>query len=223
MQILTNYTRLLFIFADMCEAEAVIQGYPFEKKHLNFYTYRDTNHLCFMDLLILKQWGRDGVISSLTPELLSNYHACVNMGFAGSSSFCFPLHNCYTITRVAELNHENPQDPSPQPELTLLPLPSLSSAHLASSSIPYKYGMLEHLQLIDMEGYTIAQLCKNHNLPCIMIKIVSDYTTPKGSDYLKKNKHALAETLCVTLRECLISIIALVTPSNVKKSLPILH
>lgn len=223
MQILTKYTRLLFIFADICEAEAVIREYPFEKKHPNFYSYRNANHLCLMDLLILKQWGRDGVISSLTTELLSNYHACINMGFAGSSSFCFPLHSCYTIDRVVELSRENPQALSHQPELTLLPLPSLPLAHLASSPIPYKYGIQEHLQLIDMEGYTIARLCKNQGLPCIMIKIVSDYTIPEGSDYLKNNKHALAETLCATLRELLISIIALVTPSNIKKSPAILH
>ncbi|AHK63060.1 hypothetical protein BOKEGFJH_00186 [Chlamydia avium] len=207
----SNYIRLLFIFADMCEAEAIINKYPFQKQKNNFYTCWDANHSCLMDILLLQQWGRQGVISSLNTELLSNYHACLNIGFAGTSSFLFPLHSCYSIDRVAELSSENPQTLSHQPELELISLSSLPLAHLVSSPTPYRYGMHDYFQLIDMEGYTISQLCKKQNLPCMMIKIVSDYTTPEGGEYIKNNKHALAETLYTTLKDSMDSIRSLVT------------
>lgn len=204
-----NSTRLLFIFADMCEAEAIIQGNPFLQKRPNFYTYEDPSRVCCIDLLILTRWGRDGVAASVHTALLSHYHACVNMGFAGSASQSFPLHSCYTIARVAELSDTDPYTLSSRPELPLYCLPSLPAAYLVSSPRPYKYGMQDSFQLIDMEGYAIADRCASLGLPCIMIKIVSDYTTPEGGDYLKNNKHALAKTLCSTLRESLDAIIAL--------------
>ena len=41
--------------------------------------------------------------------------------------------------------------------------------------------------LVDMEGFVIAKLCQEHNIPCVLIKGVTDFGDPKGKADIKRH------------------------------------
>ncbi|QXE27205.1 hypothetical protein [Chlamydia buteonis] len=204
----SNYLcKILLVLADRQEAQSLLQDFAFTKLTNNFYRCPDIHMSILIDMIILDQWGKDGVVQALTNTLLKNYDSCVNIGFAGACSSRFPLQTCYTIDKVSQLSKDIPNQLDTTPELTVTALPSLSKATLVSAHAPYKHGFHDTFQLVDMEGYSIAGLCKNLNLRCMMLKITSDYTTKDGGDYIKQHKRVLSEKLSCAFASTIYDII----------------
>ncbi|WP_348663935.1 hypothetical protein [Chlamydia vaughanii] len=209
--------RLLLIFADIEEAKSLIRDFAFIQKGTNLFQCRDSHTSIAMDMIILNQWGESGVLEAFqTIEEIETYHACVNIGFAGACSKDLLLHNCYTIEHISELSKDSPFNVSDNPELSITPIPSFPTAKLVSAHAPYKHGTHETFQLIDMEGYTIARLCSDYHLRCIMLKIASDFTTTNGGDYLNLHKNTLAEELSSAFASCLHEIVELAVAATVR-------
>ncbi|AFS24628.1 nucleoside phosphorylase-I family protein [Chlamydia psittaci] len=218
----SNYLcKILLVLADRSEAQSLLQDFAFAKLTENFYRCPDMHMSILIDMIILDQWGKDGVIRALTNTVLKNYDSCVNVGFAGACSPRFPLQTCYTIDRVSQLSKDLPNQLDTTPELTVIALPSLPKATLVSAHAPYTYGFHDTFQLVDMEGYAIAELCKNVNLRCMMLKITSDYTTEDGRDYIKQHKHVLSEKLSCAFASTIYDIIECSTLQQVYRSSPI--
>lgn len=184
--------RLLIVLADLQEAKALIQEIPFQKCSSHTYRYEDARTR--WDLMILQRWGKEGVLASLSPSMLSHYHGCVNLGFAGACSLRFPRQACYTISEVSL--PDTPYHP-------LTTVPSLPTARLVSFHEPYRQGLHDTFELVDMEGYTLATICQEAHRTCWMIKVVSDYTTPNGGEYLHRHKSRLARRLSQTFISCM--------------------
>lgn len=55
--------------------------------------------------------------------------------------------------------------------------------------------ILEGHDLVDMEGYAIAHLAKSLGIPCVLWKIVSDFSQPGGPDLIRRNQAYLAEKI----------------------------
>lgn len=53
-----------------------------------------------------------------------------------------------------------------------------------------KYG-----ELVDMEGYAVARVCEAHNIPCILIKGVTDFGDHSGKDDIQEHIHPVSETV----------------------------
>lgn len=41
--------------------------------------------------------------------------------------------------------------------------------------------------LVDMEGYAIAKQCRGHNVPCVLVKGITDFGDPGGKADIKKH------------------------------------
>jgi adenosylhomocysteine nucleosidase len=57
--------------------------------------------------------------------------------------------------------------------------------------------------LVDMEGFVIARLCQEHNIPCVLIKGITDFGDPQGKADIKKHITSVSEKVTETLRQSL--------------------
>ncbi|MDF7798947.1 UbiA-like polyprenyltransferase [Pontiellaceae bacterium B1224] len=57
-----------------------------------------------------------------------------------------------------------------------------------------KYG-----ELVDMEGYAVARVCEAHEIPCILIKGVTDFGDGNGKDDIQKHIAPVSETVAEAL------------------------
>jgi 4-hydroxybenzoate polyprenyltransferase len=53
-----------------------------------------------------------------------------------------------------------------------------------------KYG-----ELVDMEGYAVARVCEKHNVPCILVKGVTDFGDGSGKEDIQKHISPVSETV----------------------------
>lgn len=182
MQLLKRYGATmsnLFIFADYCEAKALINT-GFSRRSYNFFSSKQA------DLVILDCWGSQGVLTTLT-KVFSSYSLWINAGFAGAASYTLHLGQCYSVHTVYPYHRRSLYQ--------LQPYAFLPAKELTSFDIPYTDGIHNIFELIDMEGFAIAKLAESYHIPCTMIKIVSDYTEPSGREYLLRYKDKLSHTL----------------------------
>ncbi|EPP35065.1 phosphorylase superfamily protein [Chlamydia ibidis] len=187
--------KLLIIIADPIEARSLIPALGFRQISQFLYSCYDPVLQVTIDLLILYEWGGRSLIEKLGHlQDPYDYDLWINLGFAGACSDKIPLNCCYSIFSVTRLSNE-PGHLTCDPPLPIPSVPSLPQAKLSSSETPYRYGLHDSLELVDMEGYIVATVCRHHNQRCVMIKVTSDYTTPNGVSYLKENMEKLAHTL----------------------------
>jgi 4-hydroxybenzoate polyprenyltransferase len=57
--------------------------------------------------------------------------------------------------------------------------------------------------LVDMEGYAVARVCEENNVPCIMIKGVTDFGDHNGKEDIQKHIGSVSETVAEAIQQCL--------------------
>ncbi len=57
--------------------------------------------------------------------------------------------------------------------------------------------------LVDMEGYAVARICEENNVPCIMIKGVTDFGDHNGKEDIQKHIDPVSETVAEAILMCL--------------------
>lgn len=191
MQIMKK--KILLLFADFCEAEVLLQKLAFQQfsQHLYSVSYKQIQ----LDLCILPAWGMQGVNQIFRLYRLTHYHLWINLGFAGACQRSISLMKSYSIHQVCQLDTNVPTQLTAAPTLDLLPIPDLPVQTLVSAHKPYVYGFHNHFSLVDMEGYTIAQYAKAHHIPCMMMKLTSDYTEPKLRTHFHLMKYRLSQEI----------------------------
>jgi len=58
-------------------------------------------------------------------------------------------------------------------------------------------------ELVDMEGYAVARVCEEHDIPCIMIKGVTDFGDHNGKDDIQTHIAPVSEKVAEALFQCL--------------------
>ncbi len=58
-------------------------------------------------------------------------------------------------------------------------------------------------ELVDMEGYAIARVCEEFEIPCIMLKGVTDFGDVNGKDDIQKHIAPVSETVADAIFQCL--------------------
>ena len=53
--------------------------------------------------------------------------------------------------------------------------------------------------LVDMEGFAVARLCQDHDIPCILIKGITDFGDPHGKADIKKHIRSVSEKVTEAL------------------------
>ena len=66
-----------------------------------------------------------------------------------------------------------------------------------------KRELAKHGDLVDMEGYAVARVCEEHDVPCILIKGVTDFGDHNGKGDIQKHIHPVSETVAEAVQMCL--------------------
>ncbi len=72
-----------------------------------------------------------------------------------------------------------------------------------------KYG-----ELVDMEGYAVARVCEVHDVPCILIKGVTDFGDGNGKDDIQKHITPVSETVAEAVGGIVDEAFSLVAPAS---------
>ena len=58
-------------------------------------------------------------------------------------------------------------------------------------------------ELVDMEGYAVARVCEEHEIPCILLKGVTDFGDAAGKEDIQKHIAPVSETVADAICQCL--------------------
>jgi 4-hydroxybenzoate polyprenyltransferase len=58
-------------------------------------------------------------------------------------------------------------------------------------------------ELVDMEGYAVARVCEEHDIPCIMIKGVTDFGDGNGKEDIQTHIEPVSEAVADAIFQCL--------------------
>jgi adenosylhomocysteine nucleosidase len=66
-----------------------------------------------------------------------------------------------------------------------------------------KKELAKHADLVDMEGYAVARVCKENGIPCIMVKGVTDFGDGNGKADIKKHITPVSQAVAEEVLRCL--------------------
>lgn len=186
------------LFATTQEAAPLLAGLhaqPGEKTP--FETYEADNVV-----VVISGMGPNKALAA-TRQLIQIYHPAlvINPGVCGALSTILPIGSLaigYSATSESAPDQPIALPPPPAP-LTAL-WSTLPHARLISVSRPVFGGprreqLAPHGDLIDMEGYAIAECCKEANIPCLLIKGITDFADTGDRDRLHANLKQLSEAI----------------------------
>lgn len=58
-------------------------------------------------------------------------------------------------------------------------------------------------ELVDMEGYAVARVCEEHDIPCIMVKGVTDFGDGNGKSDIQEHIDPVSKTVAEAIGKCL--------------------
>lgn len=201
--------RVLLIFAQLAEAEAVIRRTCAEP------VAGETAHIWSEGIVPSCYRFEKGVIAICNVGLHSAQMSVAkhavhceevwNLGLAGSLKEGLPIGEIISIDQVGKYIpiEEESLDPRSQ-ECISFTLPTLllagNGSRLVSSDFPihhtqHRERLASKWDLVDMEGYGIAYASAALGKKCRMWKIISDFASPGGRELIRKHKKALAEKI----------------------------
>lgn len=158
-------------------------------------------------VIIVSQIGR-GPARNATKHLIKKHQVkkVINVGIAGSTGDHLNVGDIFCISHA--LNWPENRETT----FTCDPLywGDLNRAKLITSEKPIfdqkiRDKIAAYGQLIDMEGAEVAKLCAENNIPCCLLKGVSDFSSSGHRDLLKENlekvSKKLSEVLYTRLKE----------------------
>lgn len=194
---------MLITFATLAEAKATLQA--LQAKQIGPHLFRDgKRHILITGIGYCAAMVRLGKLP-FRPERI------LNLGVAGALDPNWNLCACVSIKRAelyapkandegAERIHHNAfpsifleQETDEEIELLTTPMP-IHGGDLYNSVSREK-------RVVDMEGYGIAFTAQEWNIPCTIIKVVSDFGKENASAEIQKNLHLCSEKLSEKLLE----------------------
>jgi len=200
-----NSSLTVLVFATQIEAESAIehiQAKPVDNySNLFAGVHPESNQK--IALLITGMGPKlayTAMISLLTTQPISKV---VNLGVAGSLQPNLQISDLCTINcaRMEETSDKIFQDFN---EIKLTPLPHLPQHRLVSVHTPLfenkrRAKLATNADLVDMEGAAIAWSCQQHNVPCQMLKGITDFAGVDDKKTLYKNLSKVSDTLTTKL------------------------
>ncbi len=66
-----------------------------------------------------------------------------------------------------------------------------------------KKALAKQADLVDMEGFSVARVCKAHDIPCILVKGITDFGNGNGKADIKKHIAPVSEAVAEEVLRCL--------------------
>ena len=169
--------------------EEKVWGSPTEKKILFvFATFLEAQSFPASKHILIIGMGPEEVRRNLTASAFVGYDEVWNIGFAGAVDKKLPFGSIHTVSRVGR--HEQDGDRELHPE----------GKRLITFDAPLHDPVLRDLlahqwDLVDMEGGVIAEIAMDNNIPCHLIKIVSDNADENTTASILDNAPLLSNLL----------------------------
>ena len=205
MHSVENRPFTALIFATQIEAESAIahlQAKPVHN-HSNLFAGEHPNSNEKIVILITGM-GPKAAYTAMDSLLITQpISKVINLGVAGS------LQPDLQVGDLCTINHTNMEDASDKMfqgfnGINLSPLPDLPQHRLISVHIPLfenerRARLATDADLVDMEGAAVAWACHQHDIPCQMLKGITDFAGADERKMLHKNLSKVSDTLTVEL------------------------
>lgn len=176
----------IFAFATLEEAQASIT-------RTNASPYQ--GHFRFTDnLILITGIGPFAAYTQASP-FIKQASALYNFGIAGALHPEIAPCTCVEVATVSKLKW-HPKNPTLTESIALSGTLKLCTLDFPLHETNF---LKEDFDLVDMEGYALAYLAKEHQVPIKLIKIVSDHCTENTSSDIQKNLKILSEHLAEKL------------------------
>lgn len=179
---------ILLIFATFLEAEATLASHPYETLIPDtLYRFSDT-------YLLITGMGPSPAAQKTT--LYAPTASCIyNFGIAGSLHSHHTLFSWHTVSVVTHHATKKSFILSKTPGSRLLTLDTpLYDEQLRNS-------LQTHYDLVDMEGFAIAEAASYLNIPTYLHKIVSDFCSSSTSDTIRLHIKTLSQKIADKIDE----------------------
>lgn len=188
--------RPLFIFATQLEAKAFLESLDFSKVHSNLWQSR----FCHLLICGMGSLQASHQLTKTLHEIPRPTHL-VNMGCAASLSE-FKTFDCLRVSKVSKSLDRTEIDKHsqlffdhlfPSIEITSscdtwkLPTATLTTVDCPVHNVEMRSKLSFFGQLLDMEGYGLAYVAKEAEIPLEMIKCISDHAKDGGEQSLRDN------------------------------------
>jgi 4-hydroxybenzoate polyprenyltransferase len=204
-----------FIFATYREAKPFLH-------HVNTWKISDEPFLCFefscynmheRGIVLISGMGKEGA-GLATQHLITKYHVSIVVN-AGICAATIDKIKVGEVFRVEQIREENSESSQAQEDISVgedkllripnkLPLLHLPKARLITVETPVfeperKKQIRKWGELIDMEGAAIAGVCAEYDIPCYLVKGVSDHADHNGKQAIQDNIESVSEKIAQEL------------------------
>lgn len=196
---MTTGSTIAFVFATSMEADPFIARVnASQTKKYPMPIYRTT--ISGQPIIIIIS-GMGMAQAKTATEFVINHYAVnliFNCGVAGSLTDVFDIGDILNITRSFIFKDDNIQDDvcnltANSPGIDVYPDGVLLTVDRPVFDQDKKSSLTGIAQLVDMEGGIVARVCTQNNIPCQLIKIISDYSVKRNQ--LKKNLCSVSNKL----------------------------
>jgi len=116
----------------------------------------------------------------------------INIGIAGALTAEAEAGRVFVVTHVADGDRLLAGDAHDAHDCPRDAWPHLPGGRLATVTLPVfdddrRSRLADHADLVDMEGFAVADVCHRHGVPCCLLKGVSDRADGQGKEELLKN------------------------------------
>lgn len=196
--------KTLLLFATKLEASSLLEP-TYTQKAENLYAFPN------YDLLITGM-GSFAAMASLSCHL-TQYQKVISCGFAGSLDASCTLGQVYTLKSIERLSL-TPLSGTAQSifeqacpvlhPLTTVNLPAkrglTTDFPLHTTSLPE---ITSRFDLVDMESYGVEWVCQSRKLPCLHLRVISDFCSATTSASIKEHAQTLSTILSKALQNLL--------------------
>ena len=128
----------------------------------------------------------------------------INLGICGALSPQLKPGDILSVDTVLNVDRLSARHAQPAGNLPLCPWPGLPAARLVTVSEPVfdtlrRNELARHCELVDMEGWAVADECRRLGVVCRMLKGVSDRACPGGKAQLLANLEPVSRQLAERL------------------------
>ena len=185
----------LIIFATAEEAEHSLTTFHAQPIKIGLYQSK----IGLIGITGIGPYAAAYAVSAIAKEY--NIKEIMNIGFAGSLNSALELGSIWPISSCSKyLWHPKGHTAAQNCLAGEINCLRLQQDGLVLSTVDFPlYENPAHLanvcDLIDMEGYAIAQVARSLEIPCTLYKLVSDYCTPNSLSQIRNNMRTYSQII----------------------------
>ena len=146
--------------------------------------------------------GPDAARRTTEEAIRQGAERVLNAGVCAALSPEIPRGSVFRIERVANEDDERAIDLPVEPG-NPLPLARLASVERPLFEPARRERLAQRADLVEMEGFAIADVCRRNDVPCILVKGVTDFADESGRNDIRTHLSTVSEAVARALLDLL--------------------